>query len=365
MNDTRIKLAMIGCGLISAAHGIAARRSTYPISFTCCSSRSVESARSFAAEYGCDKFYVNHRELLDAEDIDGLVIATPPEVHAQIIQDCLAAGVKYILCEKPLTLTAAEAKTIAAAAQINEAIVLEGFMYRYHPQISRLLQMLKDGCLGQVDQLYCAVNMLDNSELSGDKLPSNWRRAAGSGGGVMHDFLCYPVDAANLCAGAEPCRAFARTFVSPQYGTIFRIFGLIEYQNGVLASVIASRMADFSQPLNVSCTHGSISLPAAFNPIGDTVIQVQRSHGLIATTTENVQIKVDPAVSERLLDLPVFTSQLEHFVQIIGSTAKPAITLHESIRNAAVRDALLESANSGSWECVEKIRPADQGFMGD
>lgn len=355
MNNTPIKLAMIGCGLISAAHGIAARRSTYPISFTCCSSRSIESSRSFAAEYGCDKFYDSHRELLDAEDIDGLVIAAPPEVHAQIIQDCFAAGVKYILCEKPLTLTAAEARTIADGARINEATVLEGFMYRYHPQISKLLQLLKDGSLGQVDQFYSAVNMLDDSEMSGDRLEWNWRREASAGGGVMHDMLCYPIDAANLCAEAEPCRAFARTFVSPQYGTIFRIFALIEYQNGMLASVNASRMADFSQPLNVSCTHGSISLPVAFNPIGDTVIQIQRSHGLIATTTENVRIKVGPPVSERLLDLRVFTTQLEHFVHVINGTAKPAISLHESIRNAAVRDALLESADSGSWKGVEKI----------
>jgi len=343
---------MIGCGLISAAHGIAAGKSSRPVRFSSCSSRSLESAKAFSETYSCDAFFDDHKELLANQAIDGVVIAAPPDVHEEIIHDCIEAGVLNILCEKPLTLTAAEARRVEKAATGNGAVVLEAFMYRHHPQISKIKELLRAGDLGPVDQFYSAVNMLDASELEAEPLPDNWRRDTSSGGGVMHDFLCYPVDAANNFIDAEPLRALARVFSSPTYDTPYRVFGLIEYDNGVIASVNASRLADFNQPLVLGCQNGSLSVPITYNPIGDSVITLRRSHGLIATNTEEVIVPVDPPVSKRLLDLQVFTTQLEHFADIIRTRIKPAISLQESIRNAAVRDALIESATIGGWANV-------------
>ena len=108
---------MIGCGLIARAHGIAANRSEVPVQFVACSSRSLSSAQSFADEFCCNATYGNHLELLQNENLNGVIIATPPASHQQIILDCLDAGIKYILCEKPLTLTGDEARTVTEAAQ--------------------------------------------------------------------------------------------------------------------------------------------------------------------------------------------------------------------------------------------------------
>ena len=339
---------MIGCGLIANAHGLAAQRSGENVQFVACSSRSLSSAQSFAKEFLCPGAYDDHLQLLQNETLDGVVIATPPIAHQQIILDCLNAGIKYILCEKPLTLTGDEAHAVTQAARNAGAILLEGFMYRHHPQIQRSLEIIKSGELGAVDHFSSSITMLDPSETGADDMPPNWRRD-GDQGGVLHDFLCYPIDAANLFIDSEPVKAFAHTFTSPRHGTVYRIYGMIEYASGAMATINASRLADFNQPLSIACANGTLSLDVAYNPVGDSNIRIRRSSGMIATEENLIAVKTPGNHSTRLLDLPVFTSQLEHFVEVIQGNRNALVSSSESLRNARVRDALIKSASSGTW----------------
>ena len=343
---------MIGCGLIANAHGLAAQRSGAAVQFVAASSRSLSSAQSFADEFSCPAAYDDHLQLLQNENLDGVVIATPPAAHQQIILECLDAGIKYILCEKPLTLTGDEARIVTEAAQKAGATLLEGFMYRYHPQIQRSLEIIKSGELGAIDHFHSSITMLDPSETGGEEMPANWRRD-GDQGGVLHDFLCYPIDAANLFIDSEPLKAFARTFTSPRYGTVYRIYGMIEYASGAMATINASRLSDYNQPLSVACANGTLSLDVAYNPLGESNIKIRRSSGLIATEEIQTPVNTIKNDSTRLLDLPVFTTQLEHFVAVIQGKQQTLISMQESLRNARVRDALIESARSEKWAAVE------------
>ena len=342
---------MIGCGLIANAHGLAARRSNAAV-FTACSSRSLSSAQSFAKEFSCDTAYDDHLQLLQNESLDGVVIAAPPAAHRQIILDCLDAGIKHILCEKPLTLTGDEALSVTQAAQKSGAVLLEGFMYRHHPQIKRSLEIIKSGELGAVDHFHSSITMLDPSETGEGDMPPNWRREENQGG-VLHDFLCYPIDAANLFIDSTPVKAFARTFTSPKHGTVYRIYGMIEYANGVMATINASRLSDFNQPLSVACANGTLSLGIAYNPLGDSGIKIRRSSGLIETEEASTPAGAPKTDSSRLLDLPVFATQLEHFAALIRGKQSALMSLQESLCNARVRDALINSAQSGRWTSVK------------
>jgi len=352
MTERPLRLAIIGCGLIARAHGIAAGRSEAPVKFVACSSRSLSSAQSFADEFSCDAAYDDHLELLRNESLDGVIVATPPAAHQQIILDCLDAGIKNILCEKPLTLTGEETFIVTETAQKAAAILLEGFMYRHHPQIHQSLEIIRSGELGPIDQFHSSISMLDPSEIGGKTMPPNWRRDSDQGG-VLHDFLCYPIDAANLFIDSEPVRAFARTFTSPRYDMVNRIYGMIEYANGAMATISASRLSDYNQPLSVACTNGTLSLDIAYNPVGDTNIRVRRSSGMIATGEKLIPVETPKNNSTRLLDLPVFTTQLEHFVALIHGKQRALISMSESLCNAHVRDALIESSLTGQWAPVK------------
>jgi hypothetical protein len=165
----------------------------------------------------------------------------------------------------------------------------------------------------------------------------------------MHDFLCYPIDLANLILQQQPENALARVFTSPRYTTPYRVFGLLEYGDGTVVSIAASRKSDFGQPLFIGCEKGSIRLDTAFNPIGNTQIVVQKSVGLIGQRRHSIPVAVPEPVSERLIDLPVFLWQLEHFIDLIDGTSTPIMTLDESLRNAVTRDALIESGVTNTW----------------
>jgi len=352
MPEQATRLAMTGCGLIANAHWLAANRSETAVQFVACSSRSLTAAQSFADEYSCDNAYDNHLTLLQKETLDGVVIATPPASHQQIILDCLDAGIKHILCEKPLTLTGDEACTVTVAAKKAGATLLEGFMYRHHPQIQRSLEIIHSGELGAVDHFHSSITMLDPSEAGGEEMPPNWRRD-GDQGGVLHDFLCYPIDAANLFIDSEPVKTFAHTFTSPRYGTVYRIYGMIEYASGAMATINASRLSDYNQPLAVACANGTLSLDVAYNPIGDSHIRIRRSSGLIATGEQQIPVITPANNSTRLLDLPVFTTQLDHFVALIHGKQAALVSMQESLINSRVRDALIESSLSGRWTTVK------------
>ena len=196
-----------------------------------------------------------------------------------------------------------------------------------------------------------SITMLDPSETGGEEMPPNWRRD-GDQGGVLHDFLCYPIDAANLFIGSEPVKVFARTFTSPRYGTVYRIYGMIEYASGAMATINASRLSDYNQPLSVACASGTLSLDVAYNPLGDSHIRIRRSSGLIATDEQQIPVITPANNSTRLLDLPVFTTQLDHFVALIHGKQTALISMQESLLNSRVRDALIESSLSGQWTAV-------------
>lgn len=116
--------------------------------------------------------YDDHRQLLSNESIDGVVIAAPPQTHMDLIADCLDAGMRFVFCEKPLTINRAETDAIRRQAHAAGAIVLEGFMYRYHPQIAAVCELIASGELGAVDHVSCSINMLDELELGTESMPA-------------------------------------------------------------------------------------------------------------------------------------------------------------------------------------------------
>jgi len=115
---------MIGCGLISHAHGGAALKSDQQIRFSACASRNLQTAQAWATTYGCRGVYSNYADMLQQEQLDGVVIATWPSDHREHVEAALAAGVRYILCEKSLTTTGADALAIWRMAQTQKANVM-------------------------------------------------------------------------------------------------------------------------------------------------------------------------------------------------------------------------------------------------
>jgi xylose dehydrogenase (NAD/NADP) len=336
-SDARpVRLGIVGCGGISHRHAPAAAASAEVAIVACCDTRT-DVAEEWAATYGCEHVYGDYRAMVDELELDGILLATWPVQHCEQILGCLEAGVRFILCEKALTTSRSEALEVFRAAEAASATVVEALMYRHHPAVQIVEQLLDGGAIGEVDSVRACFSVFDPEEPSADDPLRDWRQHAERGGGVPYDLACYCVDACNHFVDAVPQRALALGARSERYGTINRLYGLIEYADPPVGIVTSSTRSDFDHELRISGTTGHVVLPVAWRIEGRINVTVSRSVGW--GRFEEERREIDAADPYRL--------QLERFAAVIRGKTEPAPTLAESVVTALSLDALVRSAVEG------------------
>ncbi|HST83412.1 MAG TPA: Gfo/Idh/MocA family oxidoreductase [Kineosporiaceae bacterium] len=153
-------------------------------------------ADAFAARYGVRTAYGSYADLLADPSLDAVYIALPNGLHAQWTLAALAAG-KHVLCEKPFTSNAAQAREVAAFAEGSGLVVMEAFHYRYHPLAQRMTEVVGSGELGRIQRVETSMCF---------PLPrfSDIRYDFGLAGGALMDAGCYAVHCLLLLAPGEP-----------------------------------------------------------------------------------------------------------------------------------------------------------------
>ncbi|MFC1413072.1 Gfo/Idh/MocA family protein [Streptacidiphilus sp. N1-12] len=155
--------------------------------------RDPERARRFAAKHRIPTVHAGYRELLDDPEIDAVYNPLPNALHAEWTLKALAAG-KHVLCEKPFTSNAAEARAVADAAGASGLVVMEAFHYRYHPMAARMREIVDSGELGTIRSVRTAMCF---------PLPKfdDIRYSYPLGGGALMDAGCYALHLLRLLGG--------------------------------------------------------------------------------------------------------------------------------------------------------------------
>jgi D-xylose 1-dehydrogenase (NADP+, D-xylono-1,5-lactone-forming) len=327
------RLGIVGCGGISERHARAAAASPLVAVVACCDVRPG-LADAWAERHGCERAFDGYRAMIREHELDGVLLATWPNLHHEQVLGCLDAGVRAVLCEKALALTAAEAQDIRTAAAAAGALVVEGYMYRHHPAIEQIDELLATGEIGAIDTVRATFDIFDPEEASPDDPERDWRQRLECAGGVPYDLACYCVDACNHFAASPPRRVLALAGTSERYGTVDRLYGLIEYENGRVGILESSKRSDFDHELRIGGARGHIRLPVAWRIEGPTEVHVSRSvaWGVFETTSHPIPA-VDP-----------FRLQLERFAAAARGETEPVPGIAESVVTAATLDALLASA---------------------
>lgn len=346
MTSGAFRLGIVGCGWIAGRHAQAAG-SLDGVSLVACADVRPGVGEAWADEHGCERAYPDCSAMVRDHELDGVVVATWPNFHREQVLACLDAGIRNVLCEKSLALTGREALEIMAAARANEALVTEGFMYRHHPAIAQLDELVQNGAIGTLDHVAASFDLFDPEEEAPDDPQRDWRQDTERAGGVPWDLACYCVDACNRFAGAPPVRALALTGRSHRYGTIDRLHGLIEYENGVVGHVRSTRRAHSSYDLTLAGTDGRLELPVAWIRDGGAEILRTTSGGWA-----EFESRVHPVAAA-----DSFARQLEAFVAAARGERDPTPTLDESVVTAFTLDALLSSGAED--EVVEIELPAE------
>lgn len=191
----RLRWGILGTGSI-AGHFAKGMRECGSGALVAVGSRSQESAERFANEHGGQP-YASYQSVLDRPEVEAVYIALPHHLHSEWTIRAAEAG-KHVLCEKPFALNLEQAEAAIRAARKADVFLMEAFMYRCHPQTTKLMQLLQDGAIGTPLALHAEF---------GYRSPRKWDhfKAYGPlGGGGLMDVGCYCVSLAVLLADAEP-----------------------------------------------------------------------------------------------------------------------------------------------------------------
>jgi len=333
-----ISVGIVGCGGHAHTHASTIRESGFA-TLTACADRDVERANAFGDTYGVERRYGSLAEMLQRERLDLLVIVAFPTVHPALIEEAVEAGVRYILCEKPLAMTAEQAVRIEGIASRSGALVVEGLMYRSHPQFAKAKELLAQGAIGDIRYIHGQFSDYASSS------PGNWRNQRSLGGGSMTAKGCYLVDACNEFSGSRAVSAFCLESTNPEFQVEVGETGTILYENGVTAQFETNHRSVWREEIKICGTKGTLRIPHAI---------------VTKTQPREIVLEIGGAYESRPMEVEVFTFepqnsyhlQLENLYRCITDGAAPNFPIAASVANYKVTDALMRSVASGRLEPV-------------
>jgi predicted dehydrogenase/aryl-alcohol dehydrogenase-like predicted oxidoreductase len=231
------------------------------------SGRDAARRTAFADTYAIapDKRYADHTVLLADPDIDAIYISTPHPWHAELSIAALRAG-KAVLCEKPAGLNAAEVMAVTEVAAQEGRFYMEAFMYRFHPQIARVLALIEAGEIG--DPVHIRTHFGFDAPFTAT---SRLYDPALGGGGIL-DVGGYPVSLARLIAGAATGQPFVNpvsvrgTGLLAPTGVDSVAYGLLNFASGFTAEIAVAVARAMDNRAVITGTGGHIVIDDPWVP---------------------------------------------------------------------------------------------------
>ena len=323
MHNEPLRLGILGAARIAIGGIIPAAARTDAIEVAAVATRGGEKSRAVREAAPEARLFKDYDSLLEDASVDAVYIPLPNSMHVEWTLRALAAN-KHVLCEKPFSLDAGGAERAVEAAREAGLTLMEGFMFRLHPQTLRLKELISGGAIGEVRQAIAQFgHRLDD--------PADVRGVGSLGGGSLGDVGCYCVSALRLAFGAEPrwASAFARF---DEEGADRELAGVLEFDAGfgVVSSSISSARRE---RLEIVGTEGKISLDAPFRADkSGGKMEVSRGG---ETSTETFE-SADP-----------YRAELEEFAAAIREGREPVVGPAEILGNARAIHALHFSARQG------------------
>lgn len=299
--------------------------------------RNRDAAMETASRFGIDRVHADYDALLADADVDAIYIALPNSLHAEWILKAVAAG-KHVLCEKPITMTAAETDGIAEAAAAAGVHVEEALMTWSHPRWHMVRELIRAGRIGRLTAIQGRFSFFTRD-------PGNIRNQAALGGGALLDLGMYLVSSARFLLETEPTRVSAILERDPGFGTDRLCSFLLDFPNAQ-GSFVCSNQMGYAQRLIVYGTHGHIEIDTPWTPSPD-----EPTRAILNTAAGDTA----PLVEELLTVAPTdqYAEQLAAFAGTVAGTRGAAVPLSSSINNMRVLDAIRAAGETGTWQTIE------------
>jgi predicted dehydrogenase len=298
-------------------------------------SRDKEKAEEAARKLDIPQAYGSYEELLQDREIEAIYNPLPNHLHVPWSIKAAEAG-KHVLCEKPISMSVAEAKTLLAARERTGVKIGEAFMVKTHPQWLRTREIIRSGTIGELRSAMCVFSYFNRD-------PNNVRHKVEWGGGGLLDIGCYPITMSRFMFGEEPARVAGLLERDPDFGTDRLSSAILEFPLGQSIFTCSTQTAYF-QRMHFLGTAGRVEIEIPWNAPNDRPCRIFVDD----VTGAAPKVEEFPVVDQ-------YTIQGDEFSRAVRGEREVPVPLEDAIRNMAVIEALFKAADSGKWERPEKI----------
>jgi predicted dehydrogenase len=296
--------------------------------------RNSHKTRLRIDQAGIAKVYDSYEALLADPRIEVVYNPLPNHLHVPWSIKAIEAG-KHVLCEKPIGMTEADAQKLLEVARAHPGIkVMEGFMYRHHPQWRYAKRMVDQGSIGELRtiQSFFSYNNLDET---------NIRNQAEIGGGGLMDIGCYSISLSRFIFGREPQRVLGIIDYDAEFRTDRVTSGVLDFGGGTATFTCSTQVAPY-QRVNILGSEGRIEIEIPFNAPSDVPCRAWRHYSPSPKVWE-----VEEVVFE-VCDQ--YTIQADLFSEAVVEDGSVPTPLEDAIANMRVIDAIRDSHETGRWK---------------
>jgi myo-inositol 2-dehydrogenase/D-chiro-inositol 1-dehydrogenase len=288
-----------------------------------------KNAKVVQEQYDCDIRTID--QILLSDDVDGVVICTPTDTHADLIERFAKVG-KAIFCEKPVDLDISRVQACLAVVEEESATLMVGFNRRFDPDFQALKSSIDAGQIGEVEMV---------TIISRDPEAPPYEYITRSGG-IFRDMMIHDFDVARWMLGEEvvSVQAAASVLTDPnigKYGDFDSANTILKTASGKHCSITNSRRASFGYDQRIE-VHGSTGCVAVDN------------HHQSRINVANAQGYTKPPLLDFFMSryVAAYSAEIEHFVECLASGSQPHTDGYDGLMSLALAEAALESVRTGS-----------------
>ncbi len=296
-------------------------------------SRNYARAKEAAGALGIPTAYGSYEELIADPSIDAIYNPLPNHLHVPWTIKAAEAG-KHVLCEKPISLTVSEAKTLLEVSARTGVKMGEAFMIRSHPQWIRLREILDEGRIGELRSIMGYFSFFNVD-------PVNIRNRVEYGGGALMDIGCYFAHISRFAFAQQPLRVMGSMDRDASMHTDYLTSAMLQFTTGQSVFTCSTQLAR-CQRVQFVGTLGRIEIEIPVNA------PIDRPTRLVVDISGDIS-------TETIVACDQHTLQGDAFSRAVLENHEVPVSLEDAIGNMAVIEALFKSARTGQWEAPQQI----------
>ncbi len=325
----KINWGILGTATIAVEKVIPAMQKGKYTHVTAIASRNFKKAQQVAKQFDITKAWGSYEDLIKDNEISAVYIPLPNNLHVEWATKALQAG-KHVLCEKPIGLNTSEAERLLQVSQeFPQLKIMEAFMYRFHPQWTRVKEIIDSNRIGELQLINSHFSFFDDD-------PQSIVNKRELGGGSLLDIGCYSISLSRYLFDSEPKKILGHMDIDARFKIDQKTSGIMDFGYGKISTFTCATQQFEHQKVNIFGTSGMIEMTSPFivEPDQSATLQINSENG-----------------SEKILINPTdhYAEQAEIFSQSILFDHQLPVSLDDAIKNMNTLDSIVLSSSKGAW----------------